>query len=838
MNVRTRILKNNTLSAVLAFLLFFVLAAFIDTLNPFLFLWGYGFIILILLFLYLRVSFAIWCLFLLFYFFKGFYFVLAGSLSVFVLFLWPALLGTISSYVLALPLMKFLRKFKKLPQISQTEREALDAGQAGVEKEFFSGIPNFKKIFSLPVLSLSPKEKDFLDGKTTKLCQFLQEWDSVQKKSLSKEVLDKAKEDKFLGLTLPKSVGGLGFSHKAHSLILQKISSSNMPLASFVAVANSLGPAELLLQYGTSWQKEKYLPRLASGQEIPCFALTEPEAGSDASSISSLGVLFKDTDNCLKIKLNWSKRWITLSTVATLAALAFRLKDPERLLGGEEDLGITLALVPMEALGVKRGLYHNTLGVPFYNGPFEGENVIVNAEQAIIGGLNQSGKGWRMLMECLSLGRGISIPSLALGGMVRAVKVTGLYARVRKQFGRPIGYFEGVREPLARIAGLSFISQTLQDFTVSDFSSGVISPTASAIVKYNLSEFHRKVLKDSMDILSGAGISLGPKNKLAFLHITSPIFITVEGTNILTRSFILFGQGLLKCHPFLYKELQALENNDFKSLNTALFWHLYHFASNAVRVLVLSLTRGFLVFSPLRSFKKGRRFIQKLTWSASLFSFFVDIFLIGFGGKLRFKEKLSGRFADILSAQYMASSLLWRWNVQDPSPSEVCAIKWGLHYSMNTIQKSFEDLILNLDIPWFVIFRKPLYCLVRLNSLGSPPSDRLSGELAQFLLHDSNLFKDLTEYFCPSEDSEDSTNKLKKAWQLSKEAEPAISKIKKAIKQKKFPKQTLKELIVSARKQGILSEEDIKQVQHSEKARIEAIQVDAFTKEEYFKSWL
>ena len=610
-----------------------------------------------------------------------------------------------------------------------------------------------------------------------------------------------------------------------------------MPLASFVAVANSLGPAELLLQYGTSWQKEKYLPRLASGQEIPCFALTEPEAGSDASSISSSGILFKDEDNCLRIKLNWNKRWITLSTVATLAALAFRLKDPERLLGGEEDLGITLALVSMEAPGVKRGLYHNTLGVPFYNGPFEGENVIVNAEQAIIGGLSQAGKGWGMLMECLSLGRGISIPSLALGGMVRAVKVTGLYARVRKQFGQPIGYFEGVQEPLACIAGLSFLSQTLRDFTVSDFSSGVVSPTASAIAKYNLSEFHRKVLKDSMDILSGAGISLGPKNKLAFLYITSPIFITVEGTNILTRSFILFGQGLLKCHPFLYKELQALENNDFKSLNAALFGHLYHFVSNAVRVLVLSLTRGCFIFSPF-AFKKGRRFIQKLTWSASLFSFFIEIFLIGFGGKLRFKEKLSGRFADILSAQYMASSLLWRWNVKHTSPSEECAIKWGLHYSMNKIQKYFEDLILNLNIPWFVIFKKPLYLIVRLNSLDSPPSDKLSGELAESLLHDSTLFKDLTEYFCHSEDPEDSVNKLEKAWRLSKKAEPAIFKIKQAVKQKKLPKQTLKELIVSARKQGILSEEDIQQVQHSEKARIEAIQVDAFTKEEYCKSWL
>ena len=705
MNKNLRILKKHTLLPVFAFLLF-SLAGFIDTINPLPVLWNCA---LVFLFLYLRVSLTVWFVFLLFCLFKGSNFVFFGSVSAVILLLWPDLLNTVSSYIVGLPLLKLLRKFKKFPRISQTEREALEAGKAGVEKEFFKGIPNFKRILSLPVLSLSSEERQFLNRNTTELCQLSEEWDTVQKKSLGEEVLNRAKKDIFFGLTLPKAMGGLGFSHKAHSLILQKISSANMPLASFVAVANSLGPAELLLQYGTPLQREKYLPRLASGKDIPCFALTEPEAGSDASSLSSTGILFEGTDKRLKIKLNWNKRWITLSTVATLTALAFRLKDPEKLLGGQQDLGITLALVPMTAPGVKRGLYHNTLGMPFYNGPFAGENVIVDAEESLIGGLSQAGKGWKMLMECLNLGRGISIPSLALGGMVRAVQVTGLYARVRKQFGRSIGQFEGVKEPLARIAGLSFLSQTLQDFAISGFSRGTTSPTASAILKYNVSEFHREVLKDSMDILSGKGISLGPKNKLSLLYISSPLFITVEGTNILTRSFILFGQGLLKSHPFLYKELQALENGDFKSLNASFFSHVYYFFSHAVRALVLSLTRGFLIISPLFLFKRGFRFMQKLSWSASLFSFFVEIVLMGFGGRLRFKETLSGRFADILSAQYMASALLWKWNARDTSPSEVYAIKWGLYYCMNSIQRSFENLILNLDIPWFAPFRKPLY---------------------------------------------------------------------------------------------------------------------------------
>ena len=535
------------------------------------FLLLYGPLITALVFLYLKVSVFTWFCLILLFFFKGFAFVLVGSLSLIIFLFKPDLLNTVSSYIFALPLLKILKRFNKIPRISQTEREALEAGKAGLEKEFFSGRPDFKKILRSPIPSLSEEEKLFLNQQTEALCHLSPEWDTIRYKKIGEEALEKIKQEKFLGIILPKSDGGLGFSHRAHSLIVQKIASSDMPLATFVAVPNSLGPAALLLRYGTSEQKKKYLPRLSSGEEIPCFALTEPEAGSDASSISSSGILFKDETGNLKIKLNWSKRWTTLSVVATLAAVAFRLKDPEQLLGGEKDLGISLALVPTDTPNVKRGLYHNTLDTPFYNGPFAGENVILNAEESLIGGLKGAGKGWKMIMETLSCGRGISIPSLALGGILRAVKTSALYAGVRKQFGRPIGEFEGVKEPLARITGVGFLGEALRDFLVSDLTAGYASPTAAAIAKYSLTEFHQKVLKDSMDILSGAGISLGPKNKLALLHIASPVFITVEGTNILTRSFILFGQGLLKCHPFLNTELQALKKGDFKSLNAALF---------------------------------------------------------------------------------------------------------------------------------------------------------------------------------------------------------------------------------------------------------------------------
>ena len=810
-----------------------ILTVFPDLLLFYVFL--YGLLIAPLVFLYLRVSVFTWFYFLLFLFFKGFEFVLIGALSLGVFLFRPDFLNLISSYIFGLPLLKILKRFKKIPRISKTEREALEAGKAGLEREFFSGRPDFKKILKSPVPSLSEEEKLFLHQQTEELCSISCEWDTIQYKKIDEKALEKIKKEKFLGMILPKSYGGLEFSHKAHALIVQKIASSDMPLATFIAVPNSLGPTSLLLRYGTSKQKKKYLSRLSAGEEIPCFALTEPEAGSDASSISSSGILFKGEFGHLKIKLNWNKRWTTLSVIATLSAVAFRLKDPEQLLGGEKDLGISLILVPTDTPNVKKGFYHNTLETPFYNGPFAGENVILDAKESLIGGLKGAGKGWKMIMETLSFGRGISIPSLALGGILRAVKISALYAGVRKQFGRPIGDFEGIKEPLARITGLGFLSQSLRDFLVSDLSAGSASPTAAAIAKYSLTEFHQKILKDSMDILSGAGISLGPKNKLALLHIASPIFITVEGTNILTRSFILFGQGLLKSHPFLNTELKAIEKGDFKSLNAALFKHIYCFVSNLWRAVCLSFTRGLITGYSL-SFKKGRRFIQKLSWSAVLFSVFVEVFLLRFGSRFRFKEALSGRFSDILSYQYMASALLWKWNARFQSASETYAIKWGLYYCMNQIQKSFEELILNMNIPW--LLKKPLYFLTRFNSFGPPPSDKLSNELADALLSDSALFKNLTEYVYVSKDPEDSLNKLQKALKLSKEAQPLFQKMKKALKQKKLSTKPFDELIISAKEKGILSEEEEKLIRDAKKARIEAIQVDSFTKEQYFSTHL
>lgn len=757
-----------------------------------------------------------------------------GLTSLLVCLVWPNGLNTFFSFLITRPLLKQLRKSKPLFSISKTEKEALDAGGLGVEKEFFNGVPDFKKFLAIKPSVLSLKEEAFLTQQTPKLCRMSDEWQTVRQKTLSLNVLEKTKKEKFLGLSLPEDWGGLGFSTKAHSLVLQKISSSNMPLAAFVAVPNSLGPANLLLRYGTTKQKEKYLHALASGVEIPCFALTEPEAGSDASAISSSGLLFKAQDGQLKVKLNWNKRWISFATIATLAAVAFRLKDPNKLLGKQEDLGITLALVPLNSKGTKKGLYHNTLGVPLYNGPLAGENVILDAEEAFIGGLKCAGKGWKMIMESLSLGRSISIPAMTLGGMTRAVKVTGMYARVRKQFGQSIGKFEGVQEALARIAGKAFLSQTLRDFILAGQTDTPASPIASSIAKCSLSEWHREILKDSMDILSGSGISLGPKNKLALLHTASPLFITVEGSNTLTRSFILFGQGLLRCHPFVQTELNAFTEKDFKNLNSALFNHAYHFLSTGLRAVLLLLSRGLIV--PVFSLKRGRRIAQKLAWSTSLFSFFTELFLLGSGPKFRFKESLSGRFADILSAQYILSALLWRWNLNESlSDCEIRALKWGCSYNLNKIQRSFEELICNMNVFW--ILKAPLYLLFRLNPLSSPTPDRLSGELAKAIITDSALFKNLTKYFCPSKDNEDSLNKLEKAWRLACQTDTARLKLKQAIKNGKIPKHTsLTEQAILAEKQGLLSDNETALIQKALAASREAIQADTFTKEEYFNS--
>ncbi len=732
-------------------------------------------------------------------------------------------------YFISFFIVKLLRYLGFTPKISQTEREALDAGVVWMEKEYFSGRPSFKTLFSQPFPKLTEDETTFLKNETDLLCNTSSEWEIIKNKTIPDEVEEILKNKKFFGMIIPKKYDGLAFSPLGNSRVIEKISSANLPVAIVTMVPNSLGPAELLLNYGTEEQRSKYLKNLAKGQEIPCFGLTEPQAGSDASSINSDGILFKGEDHRLKIKLNWNKRWITLSSKATLLGIAFKLKDPEHLLSNQEDLGITCALVPADTPGVKRGYHHDPMGIPFYNAPMQGHDVIVDAEETIIGGIKQVGKGWKMLMECLVVGRGISLPSLSAGTSKKVSWVVGHHARVRKQFGLPIGKFEGIEESLARIAGLTYIISANQNYTLSALNQGIHPPIITAITKYNSTEWARQVSLDGMDVMGGAGLTLGPRNMIGNLYKSLPIAITVEGANILTRTLIIYGQGSLRAHPYAYKEIKALEDNNFKSFDKVLWKHLYQIICNSVSMIILSFTRGYFHIS-LKYLGKEHRYIQKIAWSSALFSWLTNIILFVFGAKLKIKGHLTGRFADLLSYQYTATALIWNWQKKGRNPSEWLIVRWGLDYCFYKIQISLENILHNLNLP---IIKHLLFFLLRINSIGSAPKDKISKQVVESFLEDQEFCQILTENLHIPKDSNHQMQKLKRAYDLVKQSEETIKSIKRAIKKKKLPKKRVKFVMKEALDAGVISQKEFDNLKIAEEARWEAIQVDAFTKEEY-----
>lgn len=500
------------------------------------------------------------------------------------------------------PIMKLLDKLKILPAISETEQTAIDAGNVWVEGELFSGKPNFNRMREETYPQFTKEEQAFIDGPVEELCSMVSDWEVYQRKGFDDKTWAYMKEKRFFGLIIPEKYGGYGFSANAHSAIVAKLASRCGPLATTVMVPNSLGPAELLMHYGTDEQKNHYLPRLAVGEEIPCFALTEPNAGSDAGGMQSYGEVFKGEDGKNYLKLNWDKRYITLAAISTVIGLAFKLRDPDNLLGKGEDLGITAALIPSDSKGVELGKRHDPLGVPFYNCPTRGKDVVVPVD-AIIGGVNGAGNGWRMLMESLAVGRGISLPAQAVGGTKTALRAIGSYAAIRKQFGLNIGKFEGIEEPMARIGGYAYIMDSARGYVCGALDKGAKPAVVTAIAKYNFTELGREVINDAMDIVGGAGISRGPRNIFAHSYIATPIAITVEGANILTRTLMIFGQGAIRSHPYALKEINALMNKDARAFDDVFWKHMGHVVQNSIRSLLLSLTHGRLASSPVRDRK-------------------------------------------------------------------------------------------------------------------------------------------------------------------------------------------------------------------------------------------
>ncbi len=736
--------------------------------------------------------------------------------------------------VLSSGVMSLMEKLQFLPVISETEQEAIDAGTVWVEGELFSGKPDAKRLLEQPYAGLTDEEQAFLDGPVEELCQMVDDWEVWQRRDLPEAVWQKLKDDKFFGLIVPKAYGGHGFSPSLNSAVVAKASSVSSTLGITVMVPNSLGPAELLSHFGTDAQKDHWLPKLASGEAIPSFALTEPGAGSDAGAISSRGVVF-ERDGELYLKLNWRKRYITLAAISDVLGLAFKLEDPDELLGKGQQLGITCALVPTDTEGVVLGKRHDPLGVPFWNCPTEGHDVVVKLEDAVIGGRAGCGRGWRMLMQSLAAGRGISLPASATAGVQQAARVAGAHALIRKQFGLSIGKFEGIEEPLARVGGWAYTMEAARRYTNGGLDQGAAPAVVTAMMKYNTTELFRKAINDAMDILGGNAISRGPRNPLASAYIGLPVSITVEGANILTRTLMIFGQGAIRCHPYALKEMQALMARDVKAFDAAFWPHIGHVVRNAFRAVGLSVTRGRLAGSPVSG--PAAPYWRKMAWASATFAFLADVAMGTLGGDLKRKEKLTGRFADIFSWMYLGTAVLRRFEAEGQRNEDRAFMEWSMQYAFAQIQDAFDGLFANMRVPgatW--LFRGPVAAWSRFNRLSALPSDPTGHKVAAALQVPGEQRDRIAPTVFTSLDPEHTLGRFEHAMRLCYEAEAVVSKIKGAVKRRELPKQHPATLIPQAVEAGVITPDEADLLQRAEAARNDAIQVDSFDNEDYFAS--
>jgi acyl-CoA dehydrogenase len=676
----------------------------------------------------------------------------------------------------------FMKKYRKLlPTMSATEREALDAGTVWWDGELFTGGPNWSKLMSAKAPTLTPVEQAFLDGPCEELCAMLDDWDITHKRAdMPAAVWSFIKAQGFFAMIIPRRYGGLEFSAFAHSCVLTKIVSRSSTAFSTIAVPNSLGPAELLLHYGTEAQKNHYLPRLARGDDVPCFALTGPRAGSDAASIPDTGIICKGRwqgEEVVGIKLNFSKRYITLAPVATVIGLAFRLYDPDHLMGEKADLGITCALIPRDTPGVSIGRRHFPLNIPFQNGPIQGRDVFVPLD-AIIGGFATAGQGWRMLVEQLSVGRCISLPSSATGGAQAAVYATGAYARIRRQFNTPIGSFEGIEQVLARMAARTYIIDAARSVTAGAIDGGEKPSVPSAMLKYHATEIGRMIANDAMDVHGGKGICLGPKNYLGRGYQIVPVGITVEGANILTRNLIIFGQGAVRCHPFVLKEMNAAKNANreagVREFDAAVVGHVGFAISNAVRSLVLGLTSA--RFTRVPHTGATARYFQHVNRYSASFALATDVAMLALGGYLKKKETLSARLGDVLSSMYLASMVLKHHENQGREASDLPLVEWACRSLLYQAQEQLHLFLRNFPNRPLAMFMRAF--IFPRGLAYSPPSDRLGHAIADLMMNPTATRERLSGHIYKTPESHNPLGQLQEALILSTMAEPLEKRIR------------------------------------------------------------
>jgi acyl-CoA dehydrogenase len=712
------------------------------------------------------------------------------------------------------------------PKMSQTERTALEAGTVWWDAELFSGAPKWKKLTEFSCKELSEKERRFLDTTVEELCDMVDDWDVHARGDLPDEVWDFIKKERFMGMIIPEEYGGLGFSAAANSAVVTKVTSRSGTASVTVMVPNSLGPAELLLHYGTQEQRDHYLPRLAVGEEVPSFALTEPNAGSDAGSMTSSGIVTKGMyqgREVLGMRLTWDKRYITLAPVTTLLGLAFKLYDPDHLLGDKEEIGITCALIPADTPGVNTGMKHDPLGVPFMNGTTTGEDVFVPLDY-IIGGAERAGHGWTMLMDCLAAGRGISLPALSVGASQLAARAIGAYASIREQFNLAIGRFEGIEAPLARIAGTTYALNAARTLTAGAIDSGEKPAVVTAIMKAYCTEGMRGVINDAMDIQGGAAICRGPRNVLAHAYQAVPISITVEGANILTRTMIIFGQGAIRCHPFAFKEIESAQARDVAAFDKAFFGHVGFVFKNLERSKVLAFTSGRLASTPIGG--PAGRAMQQLTRFSASFAILSDTAMATLGGDLKRKENICGRLADCLAGMYFGSAAVKRW-IDDGMPArDRDVMQWSIETALYEIQQAMRGVLDNLPNRLAANMLKPI--IFPLGARHRPPSDRLSARIARALLNDGELRLALSrDIYVPKHESP-GLWKLEHALDLTVRAEPARKKLRDAVKNRTLPRGREAELLQPGLELGVITQLEHDQLVEATAARDDAVQVDAF----------
>ncbi|NYT66762.1 acyl-CoA dehydrogenase [Alcaligenaceae bacterium] len=725
---------------------------------------------------------------------------------------------------------------KILPDMSRTEQDALEAGTVWWENALFQGQPSWAALHAIPTPYLTPEEQDFLDHEVTTVCGMVDDWDMTRHThDLPPAVWDYIKEHRFLSLIIPKAYGGRGFSALAHSEIITKLSTRNSALSVTVMVPNSLGPAELLLHYGTEEQKNYYLPRLANGQEIPAFALTSPWAGSDAAAIPDYGIVCKgqwEGQDILGMRVTWDKRYITLAPVCTLLGLAFRLYDPDGLLGGKHDVGITCALVPANHPGVETGRRHFPLDAMFMNGPTHGVDVFMPLS-FIIGGPNLAGQGWRMLMECLAAGRSISLPSSFAGMAQLTAFAVGAYSRVRSQFRLPIGKFEGIEEPLARIGGNTYLMDAARRMTAVAVDLGEQPSVISAIMKYHLTERGRNVVNDGMDIIGGKGICLGPNNFLGRAYQQIPVGITVEGANILTRSLIIFGQGAIRCHPYVLAEMQAVAQADtqrgLKDFDRALFGHIRYFIGNSLRALGHGLTGARMVKLDTQVAPDMARYYRQLSRFSAAFSMLADASMLTLGGSLKMRESLSARLGDVLSQMYLISATLKRFEDEGRQTDDAPLAHWAIQDAFFRLQVAYDGVLTNF--PSRYIAWKLRFLTFPLGRPFTPPSDRLNHQVARLLITPSPSRDRLTANCYAPDNEHDPVGIIEAAMHAALAAEAVERKIRQFEKTGALinnPIANVRDIAQAAHAAGGITDEEYAIIAKRNTLRDRVIAVDSF----------